>query len=92
MAIALPKGSVVLVTGATSYLGSNIIEELLTSGYNVRGTVRSMAKLQNLKTHWDEKHGAGKFEPIIVLDMAKEGAFDEAVKGMCNTYFIFLGG
>ncbi|RDL33753.1 NAD(P)-binding Rossmann-fold containing protein [Venustampulla echinocandica] len=82
MAPALPQGSVVLVTGATSYLGSNIVDQLLKAGYNVRGTVRSMTKLRNLKNSWDEEHGMGKFEPIIVLDMAKEGAFDEAVKGV----------
>lgn len=33
----------VLVTGATGYLGSNVVKSLLDRGYSVRGTVRSLA-------------------------------------------------
>lgn len=36
------KGKV-LVTGATGYIASHVINELLQKGYNVVGTVRSLA-------------------------------------------------
>jgi dihydroflavonol-4-reductase len=31
----------VLVTGATGYIASHVVQQLLAEGYNVRGTVRS---------------------------------------------------
>lgn len=36
------KGKV-LVTGATGYIGSHVVNELLKRGYSVVGTVRSLA-------------------------------------------------
>jgi dihydroflavonol-4-reductase len=36
----------ILVTGASGYIAGYIIQELLALGYNVRGTVRSLANLK----------------------------------------------
>ncbi|GBG25588.1 Dihydroflavonol 4-reductase [Hondaea fermentalgiana] len=37
-------GALVLVSGATGYIGSHVIRELLDNGYRVRGTVRNLKK------------------------------------------------
>lgn len=39
--ISSPADTIVLVTGASGYLGSHVVKSLLARGYNVRGTVRS---------------------------------------------------
>ncbi|RDB20372.1 Ketoreductase azaE [Hypsizygus marmoreus] len=70
----------VLVSGANGFIASWVIRDLLEKGYSVRGTVRSTAKGQHLLDLY-KKYG-DKFELVIVEDITKEGAFDEAVKGV----------
>jgi nucleoside-diphosphate-sugar epimerase len=82
MALALPKDSLVLVTGVNGYIGSHVADQFLEAGYRVRGTAREIAKAEGLKHLWEKKYGPGRFEVVAVPDMAVEGAFDEAVKGM----------
>ncbi|KAA1471305.1 NAD-P-binding protein [Dentipellis sp. KUC8613] len=69
-----------LVTGANGFVAAWVIRALLEKGHAVRGTVRSVKKgdyLRNIfKTYGD------KFELVIVEDITKEGAFDDAVKGI----------
>lgn len=81
MAPAIPKDSVVLVTGANGYIGSHIVDQLLEAGYRVRGTTRDLSKLEALSSLWEKKFGAGRFEGVVVKDMSHEGAFDQAIKG-----------
>ena len=78
---ALPKGSLVLVTGANGFIASHVVDQLLQAGFNVRGTVREAAKADWLKEYVVEKYGKGRFEVAVVPDMSVKGAFDEAVKG-----------
>ncbi|KAH6910648.1 D-lactaldehyde dehydrogenase [Coprinopsis sp. MPI-PUGE-AT-0042] len=70
----------VLVTGANGYIALWLVKTLLERGNYVRGSVRSETKgrvLQELfKTHGD------RLEIVVVPDMTKEGAWDEAVKGV----------
>jgi uncharacterized protein YbjT (DUF2867 family) len=40
----LPKGSTILVTGVTGYIGTWVASEALSLGYKVRGAVRSVEK------------------------------------------------
>jgi nucleoside-diphosphate-sugar epimerase len=84
MSSAIPKGSLVLVTGVNGYIGSHIADQLLEAGYRVRGTTRNLEKVKGLKALWESKYGPNKVEFIVVQDMSTEGAFDEAVKGMGN--------
>ncbi|KNZ74711.1 NADPH-dependent methylglyoxal reductase GRE2 [Termitomyces sp. J132] len=55
-----------------------IVRILLEKGYAVRGTVRSADKAKYLEEYF--KTYGHKFEFTIVEDIAKSGAFDEAVK------------
>jgi nucleoside-diphosphate-sugar epimerase len=77
---AVQPGSKVLVTGANGYIAIWVVRTLLEQGYAVRGTVRSEAKGHHLKKSF-EKYG-DKFETVVVEDITKDGAFDEAVKGI----------
>jgi nucleoside-diphosphate-sugar epimerase len=47
--LALPKGSTILVTGASGFIGSHVVQEALHAGYKVVGTARSEEKAQNTK-------------------------------------------
>jgi nucleoside-diphosphate-sugar epimerase len=78
---AIPKGSLVLVTGVNGYIASHIAEHLLQYGYRVRGTVRDAYKADYMHALFNEKYGEDAFEVQIVKDMAADGAFDEVVKG-----------
>ena len=79
---AIEYGSLVLVTGANGFIGSHVADQLIQAGYRVRGTSRDTTKTQWIKELFDKKYGEGKFEAVVVKDMAVEGAFDEACKGI----------
>ncbi|KAI0051450.1 D-lactaldehyde dehydrogenase [Auriscalpium vulgare] len=70
----------VLVSGANGYIAAWVVRSLLEKGYAVRGTVRSASKGAHLQSLF-ASHG-DKFEVVIVDDITKDGAFDEAVKGV----------
>ncbi|KDQ65079.1 hypothetical protein JAAARDRAFT_247410 [Jaapia argillacea MUCL 33604] len=77
---AVPPGSKVLVTGANGYIAAWVVRVLLEKGYAVRGTVRSESKATHLRKIFSEY--GDKHEVVVVEDITKEGAFDEAVKGV----------
>lgn len=79
--LAIPKGSLVVVSGANGYIASNVAEQLLEAGYKVRGRVHSVKRAGWMQEVFDKKFGSGKFSLTEVTDMAAPGAFDEAVKG-----------
>lgn len=76
----IAKGEWVLVTGSNGYIGSHIVDVLLQEGYNVRGSVR--AEKPWLNKLFDERHGKGRFETVIVPSLSSESAFNEAAKGV----------
>lgn len=82
MSAAILKDSIVLVTGINGYLGSHIADQLLKAGYRVRGTTRDASKVKNLVDLWEQQYGKNRVEVAVVPNMADEGAFDEAVKGV----------
>ncbi|GAA5859378.1 hypothetical protein JCM8547_002007 [Rhodosporidiobolus lusitaniae] len=77
----IPVGSLILVTGVNGLIGSHTANEALKLGYRVRGVVRAESKIASLKKRWDEQF-PGQFEVTVVPDLMKEGAFDEAIKGV----------
>lgn len=78
----IDKGSLVLITGATGFIASHTVDQLLEAGYRVRGTVRDLKKAQWMYELFDEKYGKDKFQAVVVSDMVADGAFDEAVQGV----------
>lgn len=78
----LPLGSLVLVTGASGFIATHIVDLLLLVGYHVRGTVRTEKQVAWTTELFESRHGVGKFSAVIVSDMSSTGAFDDAVKGI----------
>lgn len=82
---ALPLGSLVLVTGVNGLIGSHVANQVLEYGYRVRGTVRNVKKNGWMVNFFEERFGKEMFEMVEVEEMAKEGAFDQAMKGKLKT-------
>ncbi|KAF9783591.1 hypothetical protein IL306_009114 [Fusarium sp. DS 682] len=78
---AIPKGSLVLVTGVNGFLGSHVAKQFLEYGYKVRGTVRDVEKNAWLTAVFDKEYGQGNFEFFKVADITDEKALTEAAKG-----------
>lgn len=70
--------SPVCVTGASGYLASHIVRQLLGSGHRVRGTVRKKASDYPWLTALE---GAKERLELVTADLLREGSFDRAVEG-----------
>lgn len=81
------KGTV-LISGINGYIASRTAETFLEAGYSVRGTVRSLSSAKGLQDVLKDYVEAGKLSVVEVPDIIKDGAFDEAVKGI-STSIIF---
>ncbi|CAN9185995.1 unnamed protein product [Alternaria alternata] len=79
---AIRGESTVLVTGANGYLASHIVDKFLQHGLKVRGTVRDLEKSSWLVDLLEKRYGSDRFELTLVPDITREGAFEEAVKGV----------
>lgn len=78
--LAIPKGSLVLVTGVTGFVASHIAREFLERGYKVRGTVRDMTKASWLLDVF--KAYGEALQLVVVRDLGVEHAFDNAIRGV----------
>ncbi|KAL1977694.1 hypothetical protein VTN31DRAFT_553 [Thermomyces dupontii] len=69
----------VLLTGGSGFIAAHVLDILLERGYDVVTTVRSEEKGQRiLEAH--PNLPKEKLSYVVVEDIAKDGAFDEAVK------------
>lgn len=71
----------VLVTGASGFIASRIVEQLLARGHRVRGTVRSLAKEKELRPLRSLPSAAERLE-LVEAELLTPGAFDAAVAGV----------
>ncbi|KAB2602504.1 tetraketide alpha-pyrone reductase 1-like [Pyrus ussuriensis x Pyrus communis] len=78
------KGKV-CVTGASGYLASCLIKQLLLSGYHVIGTVRDLGNQKKLAHLW-KLEGATERLRLVEADLTKECSFDDAILG-CHGVF-----
>ncbi|KAA8649912.1 hypothetical protein EYZ11_009026 [Aspergillus tanneri] len=70
----------VLVTGATGFIGANIVDALLARGLRVRGATRSRAKGDAMIQARPQY--AGQLEFVLIDDFEKPGGLVEAVQGV----------
>ena len=70
----------VLVTGATGFLATHVVDALLSKGYKVIGTARSEAKYEPILKEFQSKYPQGSISFEIVRDMAVANAFDDVLK------------
>jgi nucleoside-diphosphate-sugar epimerase len=75
------KYNTIVVTGASGYIASWIIRDLLEEGYKVRVTVRDKSKSDKYQHLLDiEKEMKGSLE-IFEADLNVQGSFDRAIDG-----------
>ncbi|KAI1375628.1 putative cinnamoyl-CoA reductase [Hypoxylon crocopeplum] len=77
-----------LITGANGFVGFKVLISALKDGYTVRAAVRSSEKSKALSSH-PKIVALGmpdKLSFVEVPDICREGAYDEAIKGV--TYVI----
>ncbi|KAL5332432.1 NAD(P)-binding protein [Aspergillus crustosus] len=83
---AIKVGERILVTGANGFVGSNIVDLLISLGYIVRGTVRSERPWLNEVL--EKKHGAGKFESVTVPTLDDEKALAAVLDGVSGVVHV----
>jgi len=74
-------GKLVLITGASGFLGSQLVNETLKAGYRVRGTVRRQAQVESLEAFFRPTYG-DRVEFATIPDMTQEGAYDAVLHGV----------
>lgn len=70
----------VFVSGATGFIASHTIAQLLAAGHRVRGSVRSLKTSANL-AHLREMSGAAERLELLEADLLQPHAFDTAISG-----------
>lgn len=76
--LAIPKGSLILVTGASGYIASHVVNEALEAGFKVRGTARSEEKCETTRKTYKNNPN---YSTAVVAHFSDPGVFDEAVQG-----------
>ncbi|MFH0875351.1 MAG: SDR family NAD(P)-dependent oxidoreductase [archaeon] len=74
----------VLVTGSNGFAGSHLVDRLLTEGYNVFGTYRLGASLENLASALDN----GMVH--VVMDICDSDRVENIVRGIAPDYIFHL--
>ncbi|MCK5137503.1 MAG: SDR family oxidoreductase [Bacteroidales bacterium] len=77
--IPKPEIGVILVTGATGYIGGRLVPELIGRGYNVRVMVRSYSP--EYEERWPDAE-------IMVADALKVSELKMALKGVSVAYYL----
>ncbi len=79
----MPSPKLILVTGATGYVGGRLVPRLLEAGYRVRVLVRDPARLQGRV--WLD------MVEVVTGDALTEGTLTEAMKDVSVAYYLIHG-
>ena len=71
----------VLVTGATGFIALHCIQQLLDQGYQVKGTVRSITKKNEVIDSMKKNSSHPENLTIVYADLLKDEGWNEAVEG-----------
>src|SRR6476620_5332522 len=81
--ILMPQSKLILVTGATGYVGGRLVPRLLEAGYGVRCLVRDPNRLQG-------RSWLNRVE-VVSGDALTPGALTEAMKEVSVAYYLIHG-
>jgi len=70
----------VLVTGASGFVAQHLILQLLAKGYEVRGTLRSMKRADEVRSVLSQHDPRAKDIAFVEADLASDAGWAEAVK------------
>ncbi|NJC96766.1 MAG: SDR family oxidoreductase [Anaerolineae bacterium] len=79
----MTESNLILVTGATGYVGGRLVPRLLEAGYRVRVLVRDPARLQGRS--WLDR------VEVVTGDALSEGTLTEAMKDVSVAYYLIHG-
>lgn len=81
----MPEAKTVLVTGASGFIAKHICLKLLNAGYDVRGSLRSLARSREVvdavKPYLTYDGDLDRRLTFVALDLANDAGWDEAMKG-----------
>ena len=75
------NGQTVLVSGGSGFLGGWCVIKLLQQGYDVRTTVRDLAKESELRSRFEPEVDAGDRLTVMAADLTRDDGWQEAVAG-----------
>lgn len=78
----MPGSSPILVSGASGFVAIHTIIQLLEQGYNVRGTIRSLAKESEVRETIAKFVQANDRLQIVPADLEQDAGWEEAMKGV----------
>eukprot|EP00750_Incisomonas_marina_P015893 INCI18784.1.p1 GENE.INCI18784.1~~INCI18784.1.p1 ORF type:complete len:267 (-),score=41.73 INCI18784.1:682-1482(-) len=79
-ALKIGEGKTVCVTGASGFIASHCVQQLLATGYTVHGTVRSLENREKV-AHLEALPFAATRLKLFEADLLVDGSFDAAVAG-----------
>jgi uncharacterized protein YbjT (DUF2867 family) len=80
---SMPEKPLILVTGATGYVGGRLVPKLLDAGYRVRCMVRDPARLEGRPWH--------RRVEIVRGDATQTDSIEEAFRGVHAAYYLIHG-
>jgi nucleoside-diphosphate-sugar epimerase len=80
------KSQTVLLTGSSGYIAKHIAVRLLNAGYHVVGSVRSLARADEVRDavtpHLDDTGDLDKRLRFVALDLAQDTGWEQAMQGV----------
>lgn len=67
----------IFITGATGYIGAEVVQQALEAGYRVRLSIRRPEQADTLKNRYSEY--ASEIETVVIPDITKCEPFEEAL-------------
>lgn len=86
----MAEKGLVLVTGATGFVGKWTVIELLKAGYPVRGTIRSLARDAEVRTGVATQTGEAALSrlELVAADLLDDAGWAEAMQGVSTVMHI----
>lgn len=82
----MAQNKTVLLTGASGYIAKHIVLNLLNSGYDVVGSVRTLSRGDEVRAavapHVDDGVDLNKSLRFVALDLGKDDGWDDAMQGI----------